>query len=655
MSKHIFTIPAISGIEIVSGALELSASILPLARGPAGPPGILGSFTIAELNAAINDADLSPTTHNHTGIYEPLKGADDNYVTDAQLIVIGNTSGINTGDNPGVTSVSGTSPVASSGGNTPTISMPAATNASAGYATAAHIQAIEANTAKISNATHTGDAIGSGSLIVVGINNTNLAGLSTGILKNTTGTGVPSIAVANDFPIFNQNTTGSAATLTTPRSIDGQSFNGSADITVIAPGTHSATSKPTPVDADELPLVDSNASNILKKLTWANLKATLKTYFDTLYATISQTHYVGTTAIAANRASASQQLTGIISIDGNAATVTTNANLTGVITSIGNGTSIASKTGTGNTFVVDTNPTIQTRLTVPEIAGGSASAGNLTIRSTLHGTLGIVNCLGTLKVNSGDILNAAIIKDGNDNSIIRGFRGANYWTDLPVSSTAFQVGTAFDNVVFTTLTSKPAQRMMLHTSALQISNENTTSYVIPTGFFEMFNGSVKIFNIANDGSILINGTANKTIALDRNSTANSDGKSLSIISGGATPGSTNKNAGDLILSADTATGSGSSKILFQTATPGASGTTDRVPTTKMTILGDGNVGIGNTSPSVSDGVGLHIGGKILRIDTSKTPASASDTGNIGELCWDSNYIYICVAANTWKRSTLSTW
>ena len=44
-----------------------------------------------------------------------------------------------------------------------------------------------------------------------------------------------------------------------------------------------ATSKATPVDADLLPLVDSADSNSLKKLTWANLKATLKTYFDTLY------------------------------------------------------------------------------------------------------------------------------------------------------------------------------------------------------------------------------------------------------------------------------------------------------------------------------------------------------------------------------------
>lgn len=40
-----------------------------------------------------------------------------------------------------------------------------------------------------------------------------------------------------------------------------------------------ATSKTTPVDADEFGLVDSAAANILKKLTWANLQATLAGLF----------------------------------------------------------------------------------------------------------------------------------------------------------------------------------------------------------------------------------------------------------------------------------------------------------------------------------------------------------------------------------------
>lgn len=66
-----------------------------------------------------------------------------------------------------------------------------------------------------------------------------------------------------------------ATKLATARTIDGQSFDGSANVTVIAPGTHAATSKTTPVDADELALVDSAASNVLKKLAWSDLKTTL--------------------------------------------------------------------------------------------------------------------------------------------------------------------------------------------------------------------------------------------------------------------------------------------------------------------------------------------------------------------------------------------
>jgi hypothetical protein len=52
---------------------------------------------------------------------------------------------------------------------------------------------------------------------------------------------------------------------------------------------NSATSKTTPVDADMLGLMDSAASNVLKKLSWANLKATAKTYFDTLYQPLDST------------------------------------------------------------------------------------------------------------------------------------------------------------------------------------------------------------------------------------------------------------------------------------------------------------------------------------------------------------------------------
>ena len=55
---------------------------------------------------------------------------------------------------------------------------------------------------------------------------------------------------------------------------------------------NAATAKTTPVDADTIPLSDSAAAGGLKKLSWANLKATAKAYFDTIYAAIVHTHAV---------------------------------------------------------------------------------------------------------------------------------------------------------------------------------------------------------------------------------------------------------------------------------------------------------------------------------------------------------------------------
>ncbi|HAH55322.1 MAG TPA: hypothetical protein DCM02_08595, partial [Flavobacterium sp.] len=69
--------------------------------------------------------------------------------------------------------------------------------------------------------------------------------------------------------------------------LNGQSASFYAPETTTTIGTliNSATAKNTPIDADQVGLMDSVASNIFKKLSWANIKATLKTYFDTLYTT----------------------------------------------------------------------------------------------------------------------------------------------------------------------------------------------------------------------------------------------------------------------------------------------------------------------------------------------------------------------------------
>lgn len=54
-----------------------------------------------------------------------------------------------------------------------------------------------------------------------------------------------------------------------------------ADVTASA--ITALATKTTPVDADAVVITDSAASNVPKRTLWSNIKATLKTYFDTLY------------------------------------------------------------------------------------------------------------------------------------------------------------------------------------------------------------------------------------------------------------------------------------------------------------------------------------------------------------------------------------
>jgi hypothetical protein len=72
---------------------------------------------------------------------------------------------------------------------------------------------------------------------------------------------------------------------------------------------------------------------------------------------------------------------------------------------------------------------------------------------------------------------------------------------------------------------------------------------------------------------------------------------------------------------------------------------------RMRIDSSGNVGIGTSNPSSL----LDINGDGIRIRTAKTPATAGATGNQGEIAWDADYIYICVATDTWKRVAIASW
>lgn len=40
---------------------------------------------------------------------------------------------------------------------------------------------------------------------------------------------------------------------------------------------------------------------------------------------------------------------------------------------------------------------------------------------------------------------------------------------------------------------------------------------------------------------------------------------------------------------------------------------------------------------------------------TETPEGGSDPGFSGQWAWDSDYFYICISENTWRRTALGTW
>ena len=60
------------------------------------------------------------------------------------------------------------------------------------------------------------------------------------------------------------------------------------------------------------------------------------------------------------------------------------------------------------------------------------------------------------------------------------------------------------------------------------------------------------------------------------------------------------------------------------------------------------LGVGTNEPTEA----LDINSSGIRIRTTATPTAISP-GRVGEIQWDANYIYVCTAANTWKRAALT--
>ena len=167
-----------------------------------------GSGTVTSVSAltlGTSGTDLSSTVANSTTTPVITLNVPTASATNRGALSSADWTTFNNKGSGTVTSVTGTSPVSSTGGATPTISL------AASYGDTQNPYA--SKTANFVLAAPNGSA------------------------------GVPTFRaiVASDIPTLNQNTTGSAATLTTPRAIYGNNFDGSAALTQIIASTYGGT------------------------------------------------------------------------------------------------------------------------------------------------------------------------------------------------------------------------------------------------------------------------------------------------------------------------------------------------------------------------------------------------------------------------------
>ena len=182
---------------------------------------------------------------------------------------------------------------------------------------------------------------------------------------------------------------GTVATLAGSEAFTNKSYNGMTLTSTT--GTFTLTNAKTFAVQNTITLAGTDATTI----TLPSITGTV--------ALNNQTHYIGTTSIAINRASLAQALTGITSIDGSAATLTTaraiygnnfdgSAALTGVIAS--------TYGGTGNGFTKFSGPTTAERtFTLPD-ATETVLTSNAAVTAPQGGT-------GQTTYTIGDLLYAS--------------------------------------------------------------------------------------------------------------------------------------------------------------------------------------------------------------------------------------------------------
>jgi len=291
-----------------------------------------------------------------------------------------------------------------------------------------------------------------------------------------------------------------------------------------------------------------------------------------------------------------------------------------------NGATVGATTAASGRFttITGTSTTASTSSTTGAliVAGGAGIANDVFVNGIRcgRGNTGVVHNV-VLGVDAGRVLNAS--SNGN---LLLGYQVGYFAT-----SGQLNVGIGKDALGSVT---SGSSNMGIGARAVGSSSTANHNVGVGTEALELATGGLNVgiggFAGKNLGAVSYNTCIGFEAArYHANGSTALTGASSSTYIGARCRGNNNSDSNSIVVGAD-AIGDGANTTVLGTSS-----------TTQTKLHG------------TATSVGI-ISGDRLRIANAKTPATSGAAGTAGEICWDANYLYICIAANTWRRVAHAT-
>lgn len=325
------------------------------------------------------------------------------------------------------------------------------------------------------------------------------------------------------------------------------------------------------------------------------------------------------------------------------ATTASTSSTTGALTVAG-GLGVAGGVFTGTTLSVGTTQVGRAF----NLSAASAPAIGVFLSSTERLTIGVAS--STNQFFTGAVTGDAIIRTTDTKALLLGITSGKLGIAIDGTNAYVGLGTV-----------SPTHTLTLPSTSTGIALYNTADQTTNYERLEaIWSGSTAIIRTVQGGSgsirtlQLLSGSRGFTIrgasspiieAISGNTTLTSG--ILAITSGGVNLNGTSATQIGVSIS-PTVTQSSTAGYTMLLVNP-----TESTTGSGTKLLADFQVGgaskfkIDNAGKVTSTATAINI--------ATQTPASASATGTQGDIAWDSSYIYVCTATNTWKRAAIATW